>query len=904
MPSPRNPTQTTLSFPKSTSLTQTSSSSGANSIAGRSKQSVGKLARAKRKVRTIIDSDEEESEEGASVWDVDAGAELKLRAGKANGARVKKTATKKLKVTKAPPAVPAPRPPTPPAEPIDSSSDFEDAFVNIRPTFPPNLSSAPPPLPYQGQFDASRTGSNGAISSNNTAALSVSQSLAPGDASFAIPKDDIPSGDNYVKEFDDDYDFDEMDIAEIDALSAAVASAELLSQSSQSQKPAGLSQSQGLRQRPLGEWLHTYSGSVSPSTLPAGKSGSAALDDNSMMQDPSALWYDKHEPCSEADLATAKKKVAEVKEWLQKAVRSRGKPRVLFLYGAAGTGKTTTIRVLAHEMDLELVEWVNPVDDASFDSRLFSDEGSWHSDWGSIDDSNRSAMGKFVEFLRQVDKYPSLAFTTVDDELGPTGTPALTPSRPRSRLILIEDLPNLSSSVVRSAFHSAISSYLSCPRSRNPLVLIMSNPGGDLHEERGRRAGRAGPGGAITAQDVVPPDVRGGKFGPDSFTEVEFKPVAPTFVVKALERISRSENLSVDGGLLEVIADGCGGDVRSAVGAMQFFGLGRARGKVGAASKRRRKGTMKDRVKVARSEMPEGVGLGRESTLLVFHALGKILHNKREHPNPTVQTPSSLSSSLIQQTTPIPLPPHMSHLDRPVPLKYNPEAVVESAHVDPRHMVSCLHQNYVPFFTDVEPLADAAATLADADVLMRAWNTEDIMGPYATLTASRGVLFSYPVDGDRAGGMRQIYMPEAYKVVREARENDSLAAAVMAECTGRWIAQRVTASFDRGHFRLEILPTLGKLMAGPTWSRQRRDIPGIVESSIPKPLWPTLRRLTTFSNHMRRLDTITEADGGDGAEGADMDMPDEGASQQTRLAGPVAPVVEELTYLPEDDIED
>ena len=107
---------------------------------------------------------------------------------------------------------------------------------------------------------------------------------------------------------------------------------------------------------------------------------------------------DKYEPQSLQDLAVHKRKVDDVRRWLVEAFdeKRRSKHRVslqfiflcskpghiydaimqrlLILTGPAGSAKTTTLRVLAREMDFDIVEYKDNTNTTRFSS--FADEPS------------------------------------------------------------------------------------------------------------------------------------------------------------------------------------------------------------------------------------------------------------------------------------------------------------------------------------------------------------------------------------------------------------------------------------------------------------------------------------------------------------------------------------------------
>ena len=126
----------------------------------------------------------------------------------------------------------------------------------------------------------------------------------------------------------------------------------------------------GKRKRPAGanEKPGSLSSFLQPQSAPTAASARpqpdlAAASSAARASVSSALWVDSHEPRSSAELAVHKKKVEEVRHWLEKTDASLQlglppTPRMLVVTGPPGCGKSTTLRVLARELGFEVCEWV------------------------------------------------------------------------------------------------------------------------------------------------------------------------------------------------------------------------------------------------------------------------------------------------------------------------------------------------------------------------------------------------------------------------------------------------------------------------------------------------------------------------------------------------------------------
>ena len=118
---------------------------------------------------------------------------------------------------------------------------------------------------------------------------------------------------------------------------------------------------------------------------------------------------DDLEPKDSDELAVHPRKVKEVRDWIEEKVKCDKGPKLLLITGPCGSGKTSTVKVLCHEMGVELVE-------------------AEHQEGGEFDFNSmefEKADSMFFAFLR------SCEYSSVSAK------------RSKKRLVLIEHLPNL-----------------------------------------------------------------------------------------------------------------------------------------------------------------------------------------------------------------------------------------------------------------------------------------------------------------------------------------------------------------------------------------------------------------------------------------------------------------------------
>ncbi|XP_075934228.1 cell cycle checkpoint protein RAD17 isoform X2 [Anarhichas minor] len=444
-------------------------------------------------------------------------------------------------------------------------------------------------------------------------------------------------------------------------------------------------------------------------------------------------WVDRYSPRSQAELAVHKKKIEEVENWMREHLNA-SKGGVLLLTGPSGCGKTATIQVLSLELDVRVQEWTNPSNTEPYSS-------SQH-DWRTNGSSYSSQLAPFQDFLLRANKYSCLKM--VGDGAAADG-----------KLILVEDFPNQFYRQPGS-LHDILRRFVKT--SRCPLVFIVSDSlSGDS-----------------SSRFLFPREIQEEL----DISSISFNPVAPTTMMKVLTRISAAEAgkscgrmCVTDQAVLETLCSGSSGDIRSAINSLQFSslpdtslekGLWRMKkdrrvallGKAASRTTQRRK-----KSKLTKEPEEEQAIGGKDASLFLFRALGKILHCKREKPEDAEAAACAPGPGL---------PSHLSHHHREA-LLVEPELVVERSHMSGEFFNLYLHQNYLDFFSEVEDVDRASEYLSDADLLTSDWTSRSTMGQYGSSVATRGLLHSN--SQHVSVGFRPLHKPNWLLVNKKHREN-------------------------------------------------------------------------------------------------------------------------------------
>ncbi|PWY65281.1 cell cycle checkpoint protein rad17 [Aspergillus sclerotioniger CBS 115572] len=425
---------------------------------------------------------------------------------------------------------------------------------------------------------------------------------------------------------------------------------------------------------------------------------------------PRLPWAQQFPPTNLDELAVHKRKVSDVKNWLISAFARRDrqllapfiatqafslltKAKLLVLRGPAGSAKTTTLSLLSTVLGFDILEWRNP------------------SPSESATKAQVSIAARFDDFLERGNEFQGL---DLDGGTGSSGA-RYTYSNAytsRRRVILIEEFPALAGpSSSLNSFRLTLLRYLAMITQEkphlepdtlqgSPIVIIVSETLLDS---------RSFPSDNLTAHRLLGPEL----YNHPRTSIIDFNSIAPTIMYKALNLVLEKEaSLSKherfpSSAILHNISKT--GDIRSAIASLEFVCVNHERFKklAGPPSKagvsKRATATLTPLERDTMEAITQ-----RETSLGLFHAIGKVVYNKRVDPGSTGGT---------QVVSP---PGHLKHHERPQLSQVCVNELVDEAGIDNQTFISALHENYVPScnslsFTDC--LDGCIGALSDSDVL-------------------------------------------------------------------------------------------------------------------------------------------------------------------------------------------
>ncbi|KAF8455700.1 Rad17 cell cycle checkpoint protein-domain-containing protein [Terfezia claveryi] len=433
-------------------------------------------------------------------------------------------------------------------------------------------------------------------------------------------------------------------------------------------------------------------------------------------RDLSLPWPQKHFPTTSAGLAIHKKKVEDVSDWLLRVREGRSRKRVLVLKGPAGCGKTATLEALAKEGEWDVVEWGNLTGGGSNNGGGSDYDGGWKSGGGE------GFASAFEDWLFRGGTWGCLDLVSTSGVRTnyPSSSSSQNPDPTRRKLLLLEDLPNLSHPGTLLSFRTAIRSYLSLPSPPSnsilppipPLILIVS----EVSEGAGSSTNMG-----MSVHRMLGPQI----LSHPLLSEIQFRKVARTLLVKCLEDVMRKEGYGgiFGKGILEVLAEQ--GDLRGAIGGLEMLALGREKqvmnlGKGGGAKK-----------SVKRKKTAPSTAVGKEmyviltllqprlSTFGIFHSIGKVVYNKRYGDDP--------SDPYFPPPPTPPLELKGTHRYHTRAMKLDPNTILDESGVEAGLFLYGVQENYLGSFSNggkkaleevLEDVCFCAEALSEADLLL------------------------------------------------------------------------------------------------------------------------------------------------------------------------------------------
>lgn len=339
----------------------------------------------------------------------------------------------------------------------------------------------------------------------------------------------------------------------------------------------------------------------------------------------------------------------------------------------------------------------------------------------------------------------------------------------RKKLILVEEFPNtfMSSSAPLHAFRAVIKQYLAQAgpiedqRQRSvgepaiPLVLIVSET----------LLSTSSSADNLTVHRLLGPDL----LSHPAVSQIEFNPVARTLLTKALNLVLQKDSRNAGRrktpgpALLERLGEV--GDIRSALGSLEFLCLrdGDVDDKDAKPAVGKTKRHARDAEPLTKMEKESlQVITQREASLGMFHAVGKVVYNKRDE-----VFKSDASLRVLAQP-----PSYLSQHARKTRSQVAVDELMDQTGTDTQTFISALHENYIPSCYGLAPgesldsVNGCIDSLSDSDLLYAggshgggarrggsngAGKDSLRQDEISFQTAVRGILFSLPFPVKRGG---------------------------------------------------------------------------------------------------------------------------------------------------------
>lgn len=512
---------------------------------------------------------------------------------------------------------------------------------------------------------------------------------------------------------------------------------------------------------------------------------------------------------SEADIVVAKKKLDSIREWISNSEKP-GASRIMLITGPSGSGKSAAVRLVAAETNLELHEWCAPVPTLWEDFRYIDLPSA----------SYTSKVDEFLAFIARAFRYSPLDLG-LETGVGEHKDQGKQVSKfTRKKFLLVDDLPFVNNLQQSERVRTVLRQLMR--QTMFPVIFVMTDA------RRSNRTGVSSENGYLgsgetrywCASPLSIDHSLSQELTLAGAVTVSLNPVTVPRLVNALSVIAMNENLKVPHATLVDLAASAAGDIRSAITSLQFLASHDSEDNVHhdkqehASKHADSSSAMNDTKNISCLPAPGWTKLvQRHDVLSTFHALGKILHNKRKSgvcdnlrphsfktrshsSKPFLETDKwapQLSGTTAQRKHLVTIMPVHPSLRRE-PTLYDPEMILSSSRLSAASTIDFLFENYADFIPDagIGSAVLALGYISDAS-LLQFWSSaacvkmdipllsandrnffsesDRISEHAAGSIVTRGLLFAPDPSRPEICKWFQFRAPQAGKVFRAASKN-------------------------------------------------------------------------------------------------------------------------------------
>ena len=370
--------------------------------------------------------------------------------------------------------------------------------------------------------------------------------------------------------------------------------------------------------------IHTLKKRSRPlSTNSSSTIGSVSMNEGSN-NNVNDLWTVRHIPQSVGDLVVATKKVQEIRNWMKSHTNHHGRylsqettsshctypspPPMLILVGSPGIGKSTCIRCLAVELELEVSEWTE-----SFATNSNYEDGY---------SKHCNPIDSFEQFLQQCGS--DISPLTMQSSISHSSSlPTSRNSHCYKKVIVVDELPYTHSMDAQERLQQIITTHIRRPNVVPTIFIHSDTAEGKVRYddlERYIHPHTLYESSLCQIISINPP------------TKAKFRQVMHKIIVSERTTMKRNTSVPSTNTYLEELYERCHGDLRFAITTLQFEIIGDSM----VHNHTKYTNAHSSRHMSSQQLVTNRTTKHRDSKLSPFHALGKLLYAKRE-----VETPPS-----------------------------------------------------------------------------------------------------------------------------------------------------------------------------------------------------------------------------------------------------------------------